>query len=72
MSTVEKDAIERRDEALALAKRFGGIQESHHQSWLLDQMCRVLLGDEYPQWVAEFEAGDNGPKTHQWQSGIAP
>jgi hypothetical protein len=72
MCLLEKDATERRDEALALAKRFGGVQESHHQAWLLDQMCRVLLGDEYPQWVAEFEAGEDGAQTYQWQTGIAP
>lgn len=68
----EKDAIQRRDEALDLARRFGQIPESHHQAWVIDQMCRVLLGDEYEQWVADAKAGENGPDTHNWYTGIKP
>lgn len=72
MSEQQKDAIQRRDEALELAGRFGHLQESHHQAWVIDQMCRVLLGDEYCAWVAEMKAGEDGPDTYTWETGIAP
>ena len=72
MPQEQKDAIQRRDEALALAQRYGQIQESHHQAWVIDQMCRVLLGDEYDTWVADANAGDGGPDTRTWETGIAP
>lgn len=68
----DKDAIQRRDEALALARRFGQIQESHHQAWVIDQMCRILLGDEYEAWVAEGNADEDGPDARSWETGIAP
>lgn len=28
--------------------------------------------DEYRQWVAEYKAGDDGPETYGWDTGIAP
>ncbi|WP_312271579.1 hypothetical protein [Pseudomonas sp.] len=68
----EKDAIQRRDEALDMARRFGQIPGSHHQAWVIDQMCRVLLGDEYETWVADAKAGEDGPDTYDWNTGIAP
>jgi hypothetical protein len=68
----DKDAIQRRDEALDLARRFGQSQEIHHQAWVIDQMCRVLLGDEYEAWVADAKAGEDGPDTYRWDTGIAP
>ncbi|HDS1721733.1 hypothetical protein NPS53_09485 [Pseudomonas putida] len=65
----EKDAIQRRDEALEVARQFGNIRGSHHQAWVIDQMCRVLLGNEYPSWVADT-AANREPAS--WDTGIAP
>ena len=28
--------------------------------------------DEYLQWVAEYEEGEDGPHTYEWDTGIAP
>lgn len=72
MSDQPTDAIQRRDQALQIAHRFGQIPEGHHQAWVIDQMCRVLLGDEYPQWVADRKAGPDGPNTYVWDEGVAP
>lgn len=72
MADQQTDAIQRRDEALELARRYGGTQESHHKAWVIDQMCRVLLGDEYESWVAEAKAGEDGPETYTWETGISP
>lgn len=73
MTVREKDAIQRRDDALNLARRFGLNQDSQNQAWLIDQMCRELLGDEYQQWVAETVAGSKGgTSTLKWETGTAP
>ena len=31
-------------EALEVAVKFGGTDESHHKSWVIDQMVRALTG----------------------------
>ncbi|WP_241824452.1 MULTISPECIES: papain-like cysteine protease family protein [Pseudomonas] len=69
MAVQEKDAIQRRDEALNLARKFGLCPDSQNKAWAMDQMCRILLGDEYPVWVAETEAGADGAT---WETGTAP
>ena len=72
MAVQEKDAIQRRDEALELARRFGHSQDRQHMAWLMDQMCRSLLGDEYPEWVAEIQAGAEGLNAVNWETGVEP
>lgn len=68
----EKDAIQRRDEAIAIAEKFAGNHEGQHLAWALDQMCQALLGAEYPSWVANRKAGEDGPETYEWNQGIKP
>jgi len=58
--------------ALELAVRYGGIDGDHHKAWVIDQMVRVLAGDEYTQLVIDAKAGDDGPNTYGWNEGIAP
>lgn len=72
MAVQEKDAIQRRDDALDLARRFGLSQDTENRAWLIDQMCRSLLGDEYKGWVAETNAGASGTRANIWEIGIAP
>lgn len=67
-----KDAVQRCDDALDIALRHGLTKESHHQAWVIDQMCRALLGVEYESWVAKVRAGDDGPNTYDWDTGIVP
>lgn len=66
----EKDAIQRRDEALDLALSHARSNDGHSASWVVDQMCRVLLGREYEAWVAEAKAGVDGPNTYEWDEGV--
>lgn len=64
---------ERSDKAIELAVRFGGIDGDHHKAWVIDQMVRILAGDEqYQQIVAEARDGEDGPETYGWEEGIAP
>jgi predicted alpha/beta-fold hydrolase len=67
-----KSEKERIDEAVALAVRYGGIDGAHHKTWVIDQMVRVLAGDEYQAVVADARAGADGPETYDWEIGSAP
>jgi hypothetical protein len=58
--------------AIELAVRFGGIDGDHHKSWVIDQMVRLLAGDQYDKIVTKAKAGEDGPETYSWNVGIAP
>jgi hypothetical protein len=51
---------------------YGCIDGGHHKQWLLDQVIRILTGDEYAQWVEDYQDGVEGPNTYEWDEGIAP
>jgi hypothetical protein len=51
----------------------------HHKQWLLDQIVRVIQGDNYERWKFEFEYTDNeggfldpetDEKMYEWDEGI--
>lgn len=54
--------------AVNLIKRYGGTDGEHHKTWVIDQIARELLGDQYEEWVRLYE--DNG--TNEWDTGTAP
>jgi hypothetical protein len=58
--------------ALEIARQYGQIDGDWHKAWVIDQMCRALLGDTYDAWVAEGNAGVDGPNTYDWSVGIPP
>ena len=58
--------------AVELAVQYGGIDGDHHKAWVLDQMVRVLTGDDYARVVADAKDGEDGPDTYAWNEGIAP
>lgn len=66
------ERLERADAALEVALRFGGIDGEHHKTWVIDQMCRALLGDGYEDFVVAAKAGEDGPESYAWDVGIAP
>lgn len=63
---------ERIQKAIEIAVQYGGIDGAHHKDWVIDQMVRVLAGDEYEQVVALACDGADGPDTYEWNTGIAP
>jgi hypothetical protein len=63
---------EKTKDVLYLLAEFGGIDGAHHKQWLLDQIARVLLEDNYSAWVAEYNQGQEGPNASSWDEGIAP
>ena len=58
--------------ALETACRYGGTDEAHHKTWVIDQMVRALAGEDYNLVVTEMKAGEGGPETYKWDEGIAP
>lgn len=40
----------------------------HHKMWVIDQMVRILSGENYDKWVKEFCDGEEG----EWDIGIPP
>jgi hypothetical protein len=59
-------------QAIDLTVRYGGIDGDHHKAWVIDQMVRVLAGNDYARIVAEACAGEDGPHTFTWDKGIPP
>lgn len=58
--------------AINLAVQYGGIDGNHHKAWVIDQMVRVLAGDNYKRIVADARNGNDGPETYEWDTGVAP
>ncbi len=67
----ESDA-DRIELAVELGFQYGGIDGAHHKQWVIDQMLRTLLGNDYEAKVIEAKAGEDGPDTYGWDEGIAP
>ena len=59
-------------EILDLIYQHGSTDGAHHKQWVLDQIVRIITKDNYGEWVAYFEAGDDGPRTYEWSEGVAP
>lgn len=56
---------------------YGQIHGGHHKMWVLDQVMRIVKGDEYDNFVKEYEyADDEGVITeeqqYEWDIGIPP
>jgi hypothetical protein len=58
--------------AMELAIRYGGVTGDHHRAWVIDQIARILAGDQYEGLVAAAKAGEDGPDTYTWDEGIPP
>jgi hypothetical protein len=58
--------------AIDLIVKWGGVDGAHHKDWVLDQVVRILAGTDYARVVREAKAGEDGPNTYEWDTGIAP
>ena len=60
--------------ALDIALSYGSIEGDHHQAWVIDQIVRALCGSEkaYRKFITVHNAGEDGPNTYEWDTGIAP
>ena len=60
---------ERITQAVKIAEECGMFDGGHHKQWVIDQMLRVLLGDNYEVWLEEM---NSDPDYTPWDVGIAP
>lgn len=58
--------------ALTIAFNYGKTCSQHHKAWVIEQMCRALLGNEYKTWIANATHGADGPNTYRWDVGMPP
>jgi|ERR1017187_1222748 hypothetical protein len=72
----QDDSNETRQEAiksaLSIIELYGQIDGPHHKAWVIDQVARALLKDDYPSWVVGRKDGKDGPNTYGYDPGIAP
>lgn len=59
-------------QALTIAFEDGQVDGSHHKMWVIDQMVRILAGDNYDALVKRHCHGNYGDDTFEWDCGIAP
>ena len=57
--------------ALEVAYQHGQNDAAHHKAWVIDQMVRRLLGDDYDAWIEKYKHDDSG-EFYNWYCGIAP
>lgn len=68
----ESDA-ERVQLALELLAEHGQTDGDHHKAWVIDQTVRILTGDRYEHFIAEYRSEDgDGEPIYTWDEGIAP
>ena len=47
------------------------VTEQLHRQ-VIDQMVRILAGDQYTEVIKAARDGQDGPHTYDWDTGIAP
>ena len=58
--------------ALDVAYSHGQTDGAHHKAWVIDQMVRRLLGDNYDEWIKNYKHEDGDDEAYSWDVGIAP
>lgn len=58
--------------ALIIIAEYAGIDGDHHKAWVIDQVARILAGDDYTQFVSDVRSGADGPNTYDWDVGVPP
>jgi len=61
---------EKIQKAIEKIERFGGFEGGHHKQWVIDQVVRILLAEQYESWLADM---NSDPESYDpWDHGIAP
>lgn len=61
------EATSREGQVLYLLSKHGQTDGAHHKAWVIDQVARTLLGDQYDNWIAAMAADGL-----TWSNGIVP
>jgi hypothetical protein len=59
-----------REGIASLLATYGIIDGAHHKQWLIDQIARVALGDEYSHFVTDLNHSLRGVAA--WSEGTPP
>ena len=59
-------------EAMNLITDCGQIDGNHHKLYILDQIARKVMGNDYDEWVKRMKNGEDGPETYWYDEGVAP
>lgn len=63
---------EKIQQAIQLIDDFGSTDGEHHKMWVIDQLARILAGENYALFIKQIKHGEDGPNTYSWDEGIAP
>jgi hypothetical protein len=66
----DNTVYQRVKKAITIAFQYGSIDGAHHKMWVIDQIVRTLLAEEYDTVVEEYKNCEDGP--YEWEEGIAP
>lgn len=61
-----------KEEIKDLLLRLGGVDGEHHKQWIIDQVLRMVTGEKYEAIITQWNHGEDGEDTYQWNNGIAP
>lgn len=63
---------QRIDKAKDVAFEYGQIDGDHHKAWVIDQMLRELLKEDYKKFIEAYEEPDEDGDWCEWDTGIVP
>jgi len=63
---------EKNNNILGLIFQYGQIDGEHHKTWVIDQIVRILTGNDYDKWVQHYEYDEATGEDYTWDKGIAP
>lgn len=56
--------------ALDILWHKAGYDGAHHKDWVIDQVARTLLDEDYDDWVAAYEKPDENEEMYrEWNTG---
>lgn len=58
--------------AVQIAERYAMIDGAHHKQWVIDQMIRAMLGEDYCRWRNEYDNYSYVEGYQMWDEGITP
>ncbi len=58
--------------AVGVAEQYAQIDGGHHKMWVIDQMLRELLGNDYNKWLEKYNYDSRENDYEEWNYGIAP
>lgn len=69
-SVIDFNELDRRiDRAVDQILSYGMFDGSHHKQWLLDQILRILLDDDYHNRIKEYNSYED---YEDWDEGSPP